>query len=65
MWYIQPLADSPYTEVTQDNTWKTWTHTGCTYAALLVTPAFQPRSIVGTLPPVGGPVLALTVVEGR
>jgi len=64
-WYVQPLAAAPFTEIGQDGSWSTWTHTGTQYAALLVRPTFQPQSITPTLPSVGGDIVAITIVSGR
>lgn len=62
-WYIQP---SPYAEhaISEHNTWATWTHTGSSYAALLVRPGFDPFLRLDVLPRVGGHVLARAIAEG-
>ena len=64
-WYVQPLAAAPFTEIGQDGSWSTWTHTGTQYAVLLVRPTFQPQSIIPSLPGVGRDVVAITMVMGR
>ena len=63
-WYIQPL---PYTThlIEPDGTWKSWTHTGSNYAALVVQPDFKPFTRLDVLPQVDGDVVARTVVEGK
>ncbi len=63
-WYIQPL---PYTahQIEPDGTWKSWTHTGSSYAALVVQPGFKPLTRLDVLPQVEGDVVARTVVEGK
>src|ERR1035441_7209653 len=34
-WYVQPMGDSPYTEIGLDGKWGNWTHLGNRYAALV------------------------------
>lgn len=63
VWYIQPLAYASHA-VRSDNTWTSWTHTGSSYAALLVRPGFEPVPRLDVLPSVGGYVVARAVVEG-
>jgi hypothetical protein len=48
-WYVQPLLGSTI-EINPDGTWKSWTHTGSEYAALLVRQGYSPSSTLGTLP---------------
>ena len=62
-WYIQP---TPYAShaLRPDNTWASWTHTGSSYAALVVQPGFEPYQRLDVLPQVGGGVLARVVVDG-
>jgi hypothetical protein len=63
-WYVQPM---PYTtlEIAPDKTWKSWTHTGGAYAALVVARDYKPFMRLDVLPQVGGEILARTFVEGR
>jgi hypothetical protein len=63
-WYVQPM---PYTtlEISADKTWKSWTHTGGAYAALVVARDYKPFMRLDVLPQVGGEILARTFVEGR
>ena len=63
-WYIQPL---PYTmhPIEADGTWRSWTHTGSSYAALVVLPNFKMLTRLDVLPQVEGDVVARTVVEGK
>jgi len=63
-WYMQPSAYATHT-IRPDNTWGTWTHTGSSYAALVVRPGFDPFLRLDVLPQVGGYVLARTIVEGK
>ena len=43
-WWVQPLADQPFTEVRRNFTWTNATHLGTQYAALLVTDGYRPQS---------------------
>jgi len=63
-WYIQPAAYSTHS-IGADSTWSTWTHTGSSYAALVVRPGFDPFLRLDVLPRAGeNHVLARTIVEG-
>jgi hypothetical protein len=62
-WHIQPIAQALH-PIGKNNTWSNWTHTGTSYAALVVRSGYQPRTRLDLLPRVGGDVLARTVVEG-
>lgn len=63
LWYIQPHPDSQHA-IARDGTFGTWTHTGSSYAVLVVQPGFFPLPRYDVLPVVGGPVLARIIVEG-
>ena len=63
-WHIQPIAQMVH-PIGADNTWSNWTHTGASYAALVVKNGYEPRIRLDVLPRVGGGVLARTVVEGK
>lgn len=63
-WYVQPIAYAAHA-IRPDNTWTSWTHTGSSYAALLVRPGFEPVPRLDMLPQVGGYVLARTIVDGK
>ena len=63
VWYVQPTAYASHA-IQPDNTWTSWTHTGSSYAALLVRPGFEPVPRLDVLPKVGGYVVARTIVEG-
>lgn len=58
-WYVQPYIASPDTTINDDGTWDNDTHLGSEYAALLVKSGYRPPSTTGTLPSVGGNVLAV------
>lgn len=61
-WYVQPLADQPFTKIQSDSTWSNSTHPGAEYAALLVGPDFHPPPVTTVLPKEG--VLASAVTKG-
>jgi hypothetical protein len=58
-WYVQPYIDSSDTPIRDDGTWENDTHLGSDYAALLVKAAYKPPATTGTLPNIGGNVLAI------
>jgi len=64
VWYIQPSPQTLH-PIRADSTWSTWTHTGSSYAALVVRAAYDPLARLDVLPQVGGDVLARIVVEGK
>jgi len=64
MWWIQPLAEQPFTNIQRDSTWKNSTHPGIAYAALLVDRDYHPLLTVNVLPQKGGPVHAVATAEG-
>ena len=63
-WWVQPLADQPFTEVHSDSRWKSSTHPGSAYAALLVDSGYLPPAKVHELPKQGGLVLAVAIAKG-
>lgn len=63
-WWVQPMADNPYTAVQGDATWRNVTHPGTEYAALLVDSGYVPPSQLKQLPTQGGAVQAVAVVKG-
>jgi hypothetical protein len=64
-WWVQPFASQPFTAIQPDSKWKSSTHPGSAYAALLVDSRYRPPPTVNALPDTGGPVLAAATVEGR
>ena len=62
-WWIQPFADQPFTTIQADSSWKTRTHPGTAYAAVLVDASFHPNPKTDVLPERGGPILAITSVQ--
>jgi hypothetical protein len=61
-WYVQPYDTDPVTAINYDGTWRSDTHPGRKYAALLVKPSFKPPSEIKSLPG-GDDVLTTAVVE--
>lgn len=61
-WYVQPYVNSPYTDINADGRWESDTHLGSRYAALVVRPSYHPPANTGTLPAVGGDILAMLSV---
>jgi hypothetical protein len=64
-WYVQPYVASSDTFINEDNTWRTDTHLGSQYAALLVKNSYMPPSRTGRLPEVGGRVLAIAIASAK
>src|SRR5271156_568792 len=53
IWWIQPFANQPVTQIQPDSTWKNSTHLGTDYAAILVDAGYQPPSKMAVLPAEG------------
>jgi hypothetical protein len=64
VWWVQPEARQPFTEIRADSTWTSSTHLGMEYAALLVDPGYQPPLSTESLPKEGGAVVAVAAVPG-
>ncbi len=64
-WYVQPFKSDPYTAIKPDGHWTSPTHLGAEYAALLVNPGYRAPATVGSLPEVGGDVVAVASIPGR
>jgi hypothetical protein len=65
VWWVQPDARDPYTEVNADSSFRNLTHLGTEYGAALVEPGYSPPPQLDTLPTPGGAVVAVAVVAGR
>jgi signal transduction histidine kinase len=63
-WYVQPFTNEPFTQIQADSTWKSSTHLGTEYAALLVDAAYVPPARTPALPGIGGGVAAVAVTPG-
>src|SRR5713226_1753060 len=64
-WWVQPLAEQPFTRIQPDSKWRNSTHFGTEYAALLVEPEYRPQATMDVLPRAGGGVIALAIKKGR
>jgi len=64
VWWVQPLAEHPFTTIQPDFKWKNSTHPGNAYAALLVDAGYNPPLTVNVLPQKGGWVQAVATAEG-
>jgi hypothetical protein len=63
-WWVQPIANEPFTGIHSDSTWINSIHAGTDYAALLVEPSYRPPANTGVLPRTGGGVIAVAIVKG-
>jgi len=63
-WYIQPTVQALH-PIKSDHTWTTWTHTGDSYAALVVRSDYVPMVRLDVLPQVSGYIKARAVIEGK
>ena len=63
IWWVQPYTNQPFTEIRPDSTWRSSTHPGILYAALLVGPAFHPPLKTDELPTEG--VIATAITQGE
>jgi signal transduction histidine kinase len=63
-WFVQPFADQPFTQIQTDSSWRSVTHLGTEYAALLVEADYKPPPSVEVLPGRGSGVLAVAIVKG-
>src|SRR6266481_4045387 len=64
MWWVQPVAERPFTAILQNSTWEITTHPGTSYAALLGDADYRLPMTVQLLPSTVVPVTALTLAEG-
>jgi len=64
-WWVQPVVDQPFTTIQPDSKWRSSTHLGTQYAALLVDANYQPPATTDFLPSPGHGVVAVAVVKGR
>jgi len=64
-WYVQPFADQPFTQIQTDSRWRSTTHLGTEYAALLVEPGYRPPPVTESLPSDGEGVVAALSVKGH
>ncbi|MGC4051775.1 MAG: glycoside hydrolase family 16 protein [Paludibaculum sp.] len=64
VWWVQPFANLPFTSIQPDSTWKSPTHMGTEYAALLVDSDFSPSMTMPHLPTRGDKISAIARVTG-
>jgi len=64
-WWVQPFADQPFTNIQPDSKWRSTTHFGTEYAALLVDPGYRPPATVDVLPGQGAGVILVAITKGR
>jgi hypothetical protein len=64
-WWVQPYADAPMTHIGKDGKWRTVTHGGHQYAALLVKKEYHPDAITRTLPATDDDVVAIDLEDGK
>jgi hypothetical protein len=64
VWWVQPLSTDPFTAIQADASWKSQTHLGFEYAALLVERSYRPPVTLDALPQPTGSILAVAAVKG-
>ena len=64
VWWVQPEARQPFTEIRADSTWRSSTHLGTEYAALLVDAGYRPPLSAEALPKEGGGIVAVAIAPG-
>ena len=64
-WWVQPLANEPFTTIAADATWRNSTHLGTEYAALLVDADYRPPARADVLPAQGGSVVLVATTKGE
>lgn len=65
LWWVQPFADQPYTDIRSDKQWQNFTHLGTEYAALLVGPDYRPPQTTDRLPANSRSVIAVASAKGE
>ena len=65
VWWVQPFADRPFTDIQPDLRWHNITHLGTEYAAVLVEPGFRPPEPSDRLPEKGPAVIAVATAKGE
>jgi hypothetical protein len=63
--FVQPLIDSPMTDINDDGTWSNWTHTGALYAVLVVPSTFRPKPVLSSPNEEINSVIGRVVFEGK
>lgn len=65
LWWVQPFTNRPFTKIDAHSEWKSETHLGRRYAALVVDPGYRPPDTARVLPEPGGGVAAVAIVQGE
>jgi hypothetical protein len=65
LWWVQPFAEKPYTQIQNNSKWSSQTHLGTEYAALLVNPGYKPPRTTEALPVPGLGIASVVVVKGQ
>jgi hypothetical protein len=65
LWWVQPFAERPYTQIQNNSKWGSQTHLGTEYAALLVNPGYKPPRTTETLPVPAPGIASVAVVKGQ
>jgi hypothetical protein len=65
LWWVQPLATSPFTAILPDHVWRNELHLGTDYAVLLVDSSYDPAPVLAQLPNRGQTVAAVAVTRGQ
>jgi len=63
-WWVQPLANEPFTTIHADGSWRNDTHVGTEYAALLADAEYRPPARADVLPEAGGQIAAVATTKG-
>jgi hypothetical protein len=63
-WWVQPVANEPFTDIAQDSTFINTTHVGTEYAALLVDANYAPVASLNAPPAVSEGVAAVAIAKG-
>jgi hypothetical protein len=64
LWWVQPFAERPFTQIQPDSRWKSATHLGTEYAAMLVDQGYTPPDTAETLPSSANGVVVVSVIKG-
>jgi hypothetical protein len=64
VWWVQPYAAQPLTDIAADGSWSSQIHLGTEYAAFLVDAGYKPTPKIDTLPAAGGGVRAVATRKG-
>lgn len=65
VWYVQPLRTRPFTAIDAQGRWRSVTHLGTEYAALVVSADYRPPSVTSKLPDLGAHVRAVVPIRGH